>query len=591
MNILNEQQKSFLNDYTISVADTILQKVNNAREMSVYTAGVVYYSVMFGDYNIWKMPSEKNKLDYYTIQEVGCKQLHHKDSMGEELEKISEIDGHFTGEGSFATDFFSSKEPEKVPTFIQSQLEHVWGHNQHIYDLLISRTADVHDKSFLGHLLLMLIVEDNTGNNFDFYGIFGMFPGSCTSTPRYRSLASQISEEMIMKDGEYTVLPGKETTDVKNQTVKEYVSRPFYDEGYAKWVSAVCGHVKFDPIEDLESSTFTFKVDNDANKKFKRSLISCVIVDMSEYLKYQDTALIKILETSKNLERLPVIHQAVLKIFEGTEGRFIQFDDVFKYNYTTIYDPLMVRFTGMTNEEMFKNFKEDEFIKDSVQISRDPSNPGLMVNHQLHLRTNIAGFYKPTALPTKETPEPKPNQKTAQSYSLKYMFYFNLDLLDATKQKIQSSIGSAQTQVSLLALVIVIIICGIVMCFSFQYQKKLSDPLQQIVHVTNLLTNKKTEPEEESILDDIAGNKDIKAINVDIRDGIYQAGSLVDTFRRILMCMNTSDNNMGSVSGPSPVDMDIILPFNELYKKSPYNYMFDWNDRLVFDDINLEIKE
>lgn len=69
--------------------------------------------------------------------------------------------------------------------------------------------------------------------------------------------------------------------------------------------------------------------------------------------------------------------------------------------------------------------------------------------------------------------------------------------------------------------------------------------------------------------------------NFDIEDGIYQAGDLVDKFRGILLRMNKGGADK-SMSGET--QKEIVFPFNELYKTSPFKEIYDWESIIIPED-------
>ncbi len=71
--------------------------------------------------------------------------------------------------------------------------------------------------------------------------------------------------------------------------------------------------------------------------------------------------------------------------------------------------------------------------------------------------------------------------------------------------------------------------------------------------------------------------------NFDIEDGIYQAGDLVDKFRGILKRMNKGD---ASKSMGGETEMEMVFPFNELYKSSPFKDIYDWEHLIIPEGVD-----
>ena len=71
-------------------------------------------------------------------------------------------------------------------------------------------------------------------------------------------------------------------------------------------------------------------------------------------------------------------------------------------------------------------------------------------------------------------------------------------------------------------------------------------------------------------------------LNFEVEDGIYEAGELVDKFRKILVRMNKADN--ATNQDPNAESQLIQFPYNELYKTSPYSEIYDWEKYLQPED-------
>jgi hypothetical protein len=72
-----------------------------------------------------------------------------------------------------------------------------------------------------------------------------------------------------------------------------------------------------------------------------------------------------------------------------------------------------------------------------------------------------------------------------------------------------------------------------------------------------------------------------------IDGGVYQAGRLLDIFKKILQRMNNSNDKKG-VSAPTPGDKPtppkVTFPYNELYKTSPFRYLYDWESLVKYEE-------
>lgn len=130
------------------------------------------------------------------------------------------------------------------------------------------------------------------------------------------------------------------------------------------------------------------------------------------------------------------------------------------YNYTSLYSPELIRYTGYSTQEMksrtdgLVKYGEDEVEKfNDVKLVKDPTTPTLITASQIHVRSYLFTMMK------------------SSNYSLKFLYYFSEEDLKASKTLIEENIKAAQFQITYLALIIIIIICAVVMCISFRYTK------------------------------------------------------------------------------------------------------------------------
>ena len=182
---------------------------------------------------------------------------------------------------------------------------------------------------------------------------------------------------------------------------------------------------------------------------------------MSSYMKFKEFHIQQQISGLRDALTLSVIDDATLNIVEDQQGNFMQLNPNFEvnFNYSSLYSPAMTRYTGMSSQTL-KNFManqdqgEDSYPKTNVSIAKNPSTPTFILKNELHVRTKQIG----TTV----------NNNVASNFNIRLMYYFDTELNDATQNRIKQFIAVSQSQVTYLALIVIVIICSIVMCFSYQ---------------------------------------------------------------------------------------------------------------------------
>ena len=233
-----------------------------------------------------------------------------------------------------------------------------------------------------------------------------------------------------------------------------YLSKPYFDKIGQKWVSLCCSYYSMQapfarPLT-INGNTFTSLV------------ISCVITDMTQLLDYK-TAInnTKVLIPPSANQTLPSITNSYFIVADNNEDKILIMPQNLEanYNYTSVFSPDLVRYTGFTSKTRQQDLaKLDErkiasmLLNYSENIVTDPLDPTLITPSQIHVRS------------TRVSPKLLPDT----TYSIRSMFYFNQDDLNASRSLITNNIAAAQYQITLLAIIIIIVICAVVICISFQ---------------------------------------------------------------------------------------------------------------------------
>lgn len=238
-----------------------------------------------------------------------------------------------------------------------------------------------------------------------------------------------------------------------NQTSpKIHLTAPFYLESLHLWVALSC--TLFNPPPLFARNTTIGGVDHNT------SSMACVMLDQTKFLDYKSVT-----NSTKELaidikQRLPSIINSYMFVADNNDLRLLHVPDILasNYNYSSVYSPELTRYTGFRYANLKENIDtltaegEGDYRNHSLQVAGDPASPSLVTNHQVHVRSKVI--------------QSKPSQN--KNYTIKYLFYFSEEHLNASMTLIDTNIKASQYQVTYLALIIIIIICALVMCISFK---------------------------------------------------------------------------------------------------------------------------
>lgn len=225
---------------------------------------------------------------------------------------------------------------------------------------------------------------------------------------------------------------------------------PYFDGVSQKWVSFCCS---FYNMSHPFSRSMTI-----GTATYNSSVISCVLVDMTKLMDY------KLAVNNSKVLVPPSADQTMLSI---SNSYMIVADNNFdrvlfmpkslslNYNYTSLFTPDLVRYTGFRSEDRRRQLVSlDQGTRPPVNFTEnlviDPLDPSLVDSVQIHVRTINA------------------SNKGNQSYIIRSIVYFNMEDLTASKSVIEKNIDAAQYQITFLALIVIVIICAVVICIAFQ---------------------------------------------------------------------------------------------------------------------------
>lgn len=132
----------------------------------------------------------------------------------------------------------------------------------------------------------------------------------------------------------------------------------------------------------------------------------------------------------------------------------LKFDEKWKvpYNYSSPTVDHLVPFTGIVSDEDLDQKLTEIGKKQDVVISVNEINPGMEMKMNLVLQEEIIGQN------SKQNP-----------FKLYNFFYFNSEGKGNKMGLITERVKVSQTQITLLTLVFIFMVCGIVMCISYRY--------------------------------------------------------------------------------------------------------------------------
>lgn len=243
------------------------------------------------------------------------------------------------------------------------------------------------------------------------------------------------------------------TTGAEPTTPFGYVGQPFYDKFIQRWVTITCvpvtllGLYNTNHQKSFEGGNYLFYT------------LSCVLVNSTEYLKPRDPVISGLFDVNNNLPMLQVNSKMFL-ISADSAGKVLMSNVSIplSFNMTSLFSPAVSRYTGFFTKDMIdwygmQDKKADNTSKrKNTTLSRDATNPNLLLANEVHLHTRTLGMQKLGA---------------NNHYVVKNLFFFEADLLASEQNNVNTLISGAQTQVTLLSLIIIIMICAVVMCISF----------------------------------------------------------------------------------------------------------------------------
>jgi len=194
---------------------------------------------------------------------------------------------------------------------------------------------------------------------------------------------------------------------------------------------------------------------------YESSVVSCGMVDFQSYAKYTDDPIDNYFNHITDKVSMEVISKHILNVLNHPDMHVMRVDKYLgqNYNYSFVQFPPFTSYIGVGNASWPNISQPEAKFNMSVTITKDPSNPSYFIKNDLFVRSKRAGFFLQSDATGKQT---------SATQTLKYLFYFESQLLDSERTTLLTYISDSQSQITYLALIIIIIICAIVMCISFK---------------------------------------------------------------------------------------------------------------------------
>lgn len=202
---------------------------------------------------------------------------------------------------------------------------------------------------------------------------------------------------------------------------------------------------------------------NFENADYESSVVSCGMIDFQNFAKYKDDPVDDYFNHITEKVGMEVVAKHLLNVLNHPDMHVMRVDKYLSqnYNYSFVQFPPIASYIGVNGNTRLNVSQPDAKFNVSVTIAKDPSNPSYFIKNDLFVRSKRAGFFVETDASGKQ-------KETPSTYALKYLFYFESQLLDSERTSLLSYISDSQSQITYLALIIIIIICAIVMCISFK---------------------------------------------------------------------------------------------------------------------------
>lgn len=435
VNLLITQQDTLIQYYTTVTAETLYARVENVHQFAGFVSKFAYLNTL---YNFWNV-SEGGDL-------MACKevQINLTDSTLGSLRDTSKNHNTPISSRVAIPGFFSS-----VDTIMsladQQTLISQFGNNLNIFNFAMRDSFSSFIEERIGLLTIQMIT--NTADNSDYKGIFHVFPGGCSDVDHYRPKVKELVNDLRKVLAADT---SSKDTDIERRG-KLHMLSPYYDPVSQKWVSLSCSYYSM-------GKPFWRQV-TIGTKTYNTSTIGCMIVDLTKLLDY------KLAVNNTKVLVPPTANQTLVSISNSymittdNNSRVLQMPKALStnYNYTSLFSPELVRYTGCSsantlNKLLDLDHERTPFVNFTENLASDPTDPSLVDAVQIHARSVNVSHKHPV--------EP--------SYNFRSIIYFNVEDLTASKNLIVNNIKNAQSQISFLALIVIIIISAVVICISFQ---------------------------------------------------------------------------------------------------------------------------
>lgn len=191
LNQIYKQQTEFLSFFADISAETVHGRVDRMVEYTQHTANIAFFNNMFDSWSTFAEP-----------QPIGCQVIPVSlpaataEEQKSALNKLGELYGQFVGDRYLASGFISSKHAV-LPADLRQKLTAKWGKNLKFLEWTYRHVAELAVDRHLGFLTLMVSLRNFAGTDgkpaTDYFAVFAVFPGTCTSVEYYQPRAGSLA--------------------------------------------------------------------------------------------------------------------------------------------------------------------------------------------------------------------------------------------------------------------------------------------------------------------------------------------------------------------------------------------------------------
>jgi hypothetical protein len=148
------------------------------------------------------------------------------------------------------------------------------------------------------------------------------------------------------------------------------------------------------------------------------------------------------------------------------------------------------------------------------------------------------------------------------------IFYFSNKRHNDKNNLIQEKVTKSKWHIIFLTFICITMVCGLVMCISFKFQKQITNPLNKMISFTKMLQTLGSNYDKHK-------KRRSKMTIKQIPNGVHQSAELVERFKKLLFGMNKKKEKIVFNYNKEQAS---DFPFNELHSSSQFTSLVDWEN-------------